>query len=115
MGFIRILAGNSNKGSEMKWEFLVVSVLLMFVVLLAIKYQKESWKKALVYSSIVSFAFVTAACAFSDIFDMVFSLIGKVNIAIFIIFAIWIILLILGLTLTFIDIIETMYKKTFKK
>lgn len=74
MGFINILVEKSNKGSEMKWEFLVVSVLLMFVVFLAIKYQKESWKKALVYSSIVSFAFATAACAFSDIFDMVFSL-----------------------------------------
>lgn len=115
MGFINILVEKSNKGSEMKWEFLVVSVLLMFVVFLAIKYQKESWKKALVYSSIVSFAFATAACAFSDIFDMVFSLMGKVNITIFIIFAIWIVLLIFGLTLTFIDIIETMYKKVFKK
>lgn len=42
MEFIKILAEKSNKGSEMKWEFLVVSILLMFVVLLTIKYQKES-------------------------------------------------------------------------
>ena len=34
MEFIKILAEKSNKGSEMKWEFLVVSILLMFVVLL---------------------------------------------------------------------------------
>ena len=115
MDFIRILAESSNKGSEMKWGFLVVSVLFMFVVLLAIKYQKESWKKALIYSSIVSFAFATAACAFSDIFDMVFSLMGKVNNAIFIVFVIWIILLVFGLALTFLDVIETMYRKIFKK
>lgn len=115
MDFIKALAENSSESSELKWTFLVVSVLFMLVVLLAIKYQKESWKKALTYSSVVSFAFAAAACSFSDIADMVFSLTGNVNIIIYIVFVVWIFLLVCGLALTFIDVIETLYKKIFKK